>query len=64
MFDDLVARKAEAAKAALAKDLADRTKSGLLGTSSTPIVNPGPSDIKSKSWNDLNNMALKELGIN
>jgi hypothetical protein len=61
MFDDIISRKAEAAKEALAKELASRTKSGLLGTTQAPIMN-GSVETKSKSWNDLTNMALKEIG--
>jgi hypothetical protein len=61
MFDDIVSRKETAAKEAVAKDLAERTKSGLLGKTQAPILDSGPANVRSKSWEEIKNMAISEF---
>lgn len=60
--DDLVKIAAEQAKVKVAKDRQKDTKLGILGRSTTPTKGIS-SDHKGKSYNDLANEALAELGL-
>ena len=62
--DDLLKLAQEKAKEETAKTLQSRTKQGIMGTSSSPKTGLGRAEnVKSKSWDDLKDEALKELGI-
>lgn len=60
--DHLIKHAEEGAKEKLAKDFQGRTKLGLLGTAPKELT--GAKNHKSKSYDDLANEALRELGIN
>jgi hypothetical protein len=61
MFEDIMSRKEVAAKEAVAKELAERTKTGLLGKTQAPILDKGPANVRSKSWEEIKNMAINEF---
>lgn len=61
--DELVKRAAEEAKEKVISDKQSKTKLGILGISATPTKRHSDS-VKGKSYNDLTNEALAELGIN
>lgn len=61
-FDELVKLKEEEAKEKVVQDKQSKSKLGILGISPTPTKRVS-SDVKGKSYNDLEREALEELGI-
>ena len=63
MHERLIAKAAEQGKEALGKDLERKTKLGILGENSTSVLKKSKSYSKDKSYDDLTQEALEELGI-
>lgn len=61
--DELVKRASEEAKEKVINDKQSKSKLGILGISATPTRRVSDS-VKGKSYNDLTNEALAELGLN
>lgn len=63
--DQLVMQAEARGKESIAKDMENKRKLGLLGESSTPSKGVHQvENVRSKSWNDIHQEALRELNLN